>query len=265
MVNREIPSDNVTRLTHPHFAALLAGSMREIWIAGSAAPQHPWGTMTFISDGERAFGITCNHVVRHAEDTESPAFMLALSRHTPLTGLVARSSNDDPDYPFDIAVFELDLERLNQEGKVPLLMNDVPTPLDEGEIVLAVGFPGHARLVDEERMTHKQCYISATCRSWSPRRFLLHEDRPDQPHDFSVGGMSGGPIFRITPPESISLVGIIFEGKARFDTEHDCNAESLWIWGFPLSGNLLRDILEYRSVPRNTPMHRTPGLAPRCR
>lgn len=267
MVNREIPSDDLIRLTDSHFAALLAGSMPEVWFTGSADSQHPWGTMTFIRYGERVLGITCNHVVQHAENTEFPAFMLALGRHTPLTGpLVARSNNDDPDYPFDIAVFELDADQLERAGKTPLLLDDISTPLQEGEIALAVGFLGYARLkVDEQYMTHKTCYISATCHSSSSRKFILYEQHPNQPHDFSVGGMSGGPIFRITSSESFSLAGIIFEGKARADAEHGCSIEDLWIWGFPLNDNLLRDILEHRGVPCNTPTHRTPGLAPRRR
>lgn len=263
MANQEIPSDDLARSTNTHFAALLAGSMYEILFAGSAAPEHPWGTMTFVRYGERVLGITCNHVVQHAEDSGFPAFMLGLGRHTPLTSpLVARSSNDDPDYPFDIAVFELDSEKLTQAGKVPLLLDDIQTPLQEGEIALTVGFPGYARsIVDEESMTHRICYVSATCRASSDRRLILYEHHPDQPNDFSVGGMSGGPIFRITSPESFSLAGIIFEGKARIDAEDGCDVEGLWIWGFPLTGNLLKDILERRCVPRNTPMHRTPGLA----
>jgi hypothetical protein len=189
--------------------------------------------------------------------------MLALGRHTPLTGLVARSESRDPDFPFDIAVFELDFEHLEHEGKVPLALNDAPSLLQEGEIALAVGFPGKARsFADEFRMNHPLCYVSAACRAVSDRCIRLYEHVPDQRPNFSVGGMSGGPILRIDSPLTYSLAGIVSEGRGRIDAEGGQIAESLWVSGFPFGATLLRELLERRGVACNPAMHRTTRLAP---
>jgi hypothetical protein len=254
MANREIPNDSLIHLAGSHCAALLAGSMPNIMFEGSQHELHAWGTMTFVSVGAQVLGITCDHVVKEAEATGCPGFMLALGAHTPLKSpLVARSNPGDIDFPFDVAVFELNQELLlvaAAAGIVPLPLDETPVLLEEGEVALAVGFPRYCRaVVDEESIIHRRCYLSATCQSVSDRGIVLHEEVPDQPADFKIGGMSGGPIFRIDSPESYLLAGLVCQGRARADTtEGGGSGGDLWLFGFPVSRKLITSLLEVRSV-----------------
>ena len=241
MFNRAIPSELRERAAR-HCRPILAKPMPDISFEGSAT--QGWGTITLVQVEDRLLGVTCYHVVEKSLKSSCPGFMIALERHTPFESvLLASSRKEDLSFPFDIAVF--DGEELHRSGVVPLLLDATPSILEEGEIALAVGFPGYGRVIDGRYMTRRRYFLSPTCQGATDRHILLQGEAPDQEEDFKIAGMSGGPIFKIISAESYSLVGIIFQGRARGDAREDGGDERTFlVSGFPLSVKQLKDLLE---------------------
>jgi hypothetical protein len=219
----DLPS-NISSATAKHAAALFYGDSLDLFIKGSA-------------DYIQAQGTNAHVVGDYVRPTKERVFHIALAKHTPLPGrLLFKSDRDNPDFPFDIAVFLLMRERIVDGGKLPLLLSDDFAPLNVGDQGLAVGFPGGERCKrDSQIMGHPLYHVVAKCVAASDRNIVLYEEMvPSSGRVVKFGGMSGGPIFRLEPNDRYSFSGVIVEGRGFADSEEDTNANDIWVYGFPL-------------------------------
>lgn len=225
-------------------AAVFFGRFLDLVNSGTPGAIDGQGTMTFVRLGERYLGVTNEHVLSEAPDKHGDrVFHLALKRHTPFPlRLVARTTFDNPAAPYDLAVFDVPKDEIESNGKRFALVEE-SCRLVEGEMALAVGFPGERRRVEGPIMAHPTYVVVSTCRSLSDRKIILHDVLPNECRHFDFGGMSGGPIFRLAS-ENLELAGLIFQGEFRSD-DKDWQAPELWIWGFPLTVATLEQAIEY--------------------
>ena len=100
-------------------AAFFYGSFRGLIEQGSAASIGGQGTMTFVTMGGRYFGATNKRVIADDPDTVGDrVFHVAFAKHTPLRYQpVAVTDFDNPDPPYDLAVYEIPRELVESNGK----------------------------------------------------------------------------------------------------------------------------------------------------
>jgi hypothetical protein len=124
---------------------------------------------------------------------------MALNTHQPFVQQpLFTSTQDNPDFPFDIALFELEEGVILRGGKIPVDV-DQDALLAEGDPLLAVGFPKDRREVLDEQgyVAHGIYHVVARAIGISDRNIELHERLPDtKQKTWHFGGMSGGPIFQ---------------------------------------------------------------------
>ena len=241
-------SRNISEASSKHCAALFFNDLAEVLTKGSADTIDGQGTMTFLNYHDRCFGVTNQHVLGdYVRPTSNKVFHLALQKHIPIPGrLLFKSTKDNPDFPFDIAVFLLDEEEIIANGKIPINLESKYEPIAEFEQGMAVGFPGIERQIRSGMtMAHPLYHVVAKCISVSDRQMILHEESPPpQSKEISFGGMSGGAVFRLTEDESYSFTGIIFEGRGFADNEEGTPENEIWLYGFPLSGEMFEQALD---------------------
>lgn len=225
--------------TATHTAALFYAKPIDVLMKGSAESIENQGSITFINYRGVCLGVTNEHVV---EDYEGPSkdrvYLIALKNHQPLPGrLLFTSTQKNPDFSFDIAVFLLDQKTIVDGGKVPLEIEKHYGKISVGDTALAVGFPGiERRIKDALHMEHQIYHSIVTCGNSSDRKIILQETlSPPSDRIIRFGGMSGGPIFRVESKEDYVLSGIIFEGRGFHEDEKEPPGEDMWVWGFPLS------------------------------
>ena len=204
--------------------------------------------MTFVKHGETCYAITNQHVTGDVGDLQESdvVFLLALERHTPLPGvLVATSDGRDSEFPYDISVFRVDGNVVVKGGKTPLDVSDVPSKLKQGDLALAVGFPGEGRTQRALGTRHETLHLVAECVLSNNRKIIMHGEFDGQPSDdVRLGGISGGPIYAFHPSGEYSLVGIVAEGKSPRDTNLRGAGTEYWVIGFPFSSGLLNRLIE---------------------
>lgn len=241
-------SKETSKASAKHCAALFFNDILEVFLKGSADTIDGQGTMTFINYHDRCFGVTNQHVLTdYVRPTKEKAFHIALRNHIPIPGrLLFKSTKDNPDFPFDIAVFLLEENKIIKGGKIPINLEAEYAPMAEQEQGLAIGFPAIERHVkDGLTMAHPLYHVVAKCISASDRQIILHEELlPPQDRVIRFGGMSGGPIFRFNESESYSFTGIMFEGRGFADNENGLSENEIWIYGFPLSNDMFDHALE---------------------
>lgn len=244
------PSTELSKKTAGHCAALFYCDSDEAThgIEGQ-------GTMTFVQYRNKYFGITNEHVVPEGSSSERLASLrLALSHHTPVPGkLFFQTSETNPDFPFDLCIFELNPWSVKKSGKCFIDLHDGNVvPEAEGRTIFAVGFPGHERHGDERKTIHPIYHVVSTPRHNSDRKIILRDELPHAARDIRFGGMSGGPIFSVDEASgTYILIGIIFQGSAWGDVDYGKGLKSdICIWGFPFSGATLGRILDRRLVTK---------------
>ena len=217
------------KATKRHSAALFYGEIADLLWKGSAEYIEAQGTITFIRYRNRCFGIT-NHHVYDAATSRTAVWHIALNSHQPfLTKPLFTSTKEKPDYPFDIAVYELDEGLIRRGGKIPHDLG-CDAVLAQGDHLLAVGFPGCERKILDEQTSiqHGLYYVVASAAGLSDRNIELYEELSDvKATIWHVGGMSGGPIFQVTSETSYTLAGIIYEAQ-----KHP-RPNTIYIRGFP--------------------------------
>lgn len=77
---------------------------------------------------------------------------------------------------------------------------------------------------------------------------MLHHPVFDEPRQLIFGGMSGGPIFRLTA-EGVEFSGIIFQGRGPNEDADD--NRDFWVWGFPLTVAVMDRALELSQTRRS--------------
>ena len=241
-------SKEISRNTATHCAALMYGIMSDFIWKGSHNAIEDQGTITFVSYKNKLFGITNQHVVDKAirayvSQEDIYVFMAALQchKHMPLRP-IAQFTPDDPDLPFDLAIFPLPPDFLEGSNKTPIDLEMTQLqPMDEGSQGLAVGFPGsQRRMADQNTMSHRLFHVVGRCEGVSDRKLIFKYAFEEEKPAYKFGGMSGGPIFLLNEDGSYEFKGIIFQGKGFGDiNEGEPISKEFWIWGFPFSSATL--------------------------
>jgi hypothetical protein len=239
----QLPNE-LSKATGKHCAAITYGDLSDFIWKGSAKYIKQQGTITFIEYKGECYGITNNHVVEDAclarvQNNKYYVFVIALKEHTRVKGFpIFRSNPQNPDFPYDIAIFHLNRKEIIDGGKQPINLQVEPLKVNEGDKLLAVGFPGKERqTISSEIMAHQMYHVVATCHSISDRQIILHDHLPDKRQDARFPGISGGPIFSVTEDYNYQLQGIVHEGRGfcemidRKLVEYD----DIWVWGHPFS------------------------------
>ncbi len=221
------------------------------------------GTLTFVEYEGDCYAITNQHVLGEnwLERWMHQSLMVALKKHL-FWGIGPVYVSPPPKkqnslypstFPKDIAIFPFtrNRDKLKQADKEPADLPSIMPEIKQGEILLAVGFPADERkTADEATCEHRLAHVFGTVVSLSENSIILQDNNPKKDKDISFGGMSGGPIFKIDENTgSYTLVGIIYEGKGfKRKNENDATeiGDDIWIFGSPLDGNRLKQMLDYK-------------------
>lgn len=239
MSTRDI--DSLAAEASQYCAAFFYGSFRGLIEQGSAASIGGQGTMTFLTMEGRYFGATNKHVIADAPDTVGDrVFHLAFATHTPFPYRpVAMTDFDNPDAPYDLVLYEIPGELVESNGKKFI---DVASAVEaeEGEILLAIGFPGVERYIAGPQMSHPNYIAVAPCESASDRKLIIRYAIPEDERKYIFGGMSGGPLFTVRG-NALLPVGILFQGSGPRERQDD--DLELWVWGFPVNDVVIKQAL----------------------
>jgi len=219
---------------------------------GGAESIFDQGTITFVKVGEDVYGVTNEHVANPQGAPSDHIFHVALDQHFPLPRPpLFMSTPSNPDCPYDLAIFKMDLEAIVNAGKMPIDLTEAPSiQLEAENLALVVGFPGYRRQITKEHTVHEMAHVVSTCRLLSDRTIMLVDVLNDLPPDLRFGGLSGGPIFALGAEQEYQFVGIVFDGRGPGDFEEEVNQagspinkEEIWVRGFPLTRDTLKGIL----------------------
>lgn len=257
--------DTLLKETKKHCAAFFYG-----WSLGDISFRNTGddyileqGTITFVEYKEITYAITNQHVIGNnwRERRIKQSLMLALESHkfwgiSPIF-VSPPKEESTPLYPVhfpkDIAIFPFsnNKNKLYSANKSPILLLDSIPKIQSDEIVLAIGFPGGERInISEKICGHTLAHVFGTVRSVTENSIVIQDDNPERDKDISLGGMSGGPIYKINEDDgSYQLIGIIYEGRG-FIRENEFNQDvignDIWIFGSPLSGKLLEEMVNHK-------------------
>ena len=181
---------------------------------------HRNGTVSFLNTGKRLIGVTAHHVFdayRTARQAQ-PDLRCQFGSTTvePERRLIAESKY------LDLATFDISPIVITSAGAAPHTPTAWPTPRAHvKEIMLYGGFPGSLREEHEYTADLPFQWFAGAPISVTPENVKLHIDlanfhRPlvgSTPGNIELGGMSGGPVFRLitTPIERLELVAFIYE------------------------------------------------------
>jgi hypothetical protein len=226
----------ITAPTAKHAAAFFHANLLDVMRKGSAESIKAQGTMTFLNYRGKCLGVTNQHVIgEYTWPAIEKVFHLALSKHTPLSGrLLFSSTQENHDYPYDVAVFLIPEEVVISGGKIPINLESEYQELCADQMALAVGFPGIERKKKNDlQMEHPLYHVTATCRLASDRKLILQDEATPRKSMTRFGGMSGGPIFRLVDGGGYRFSGILFEGRGFSDTDESRDSSEIWVYGFP--------------------------------
>jgi hypothetical protein len=241
----ELPS-HVSQATVRHCAAFMFGSFSDLINngGGSGFIQHQ-GTITFVELDGRYYGITNEHCLGIMQDQGDLVYQVGLPRQKPARKpAMFVSKKDNPDFPFDVAIFRLDDGFLDGSTKAYIKIDDLASII-EGDTALSVGFPGHRRRdVGSLKMVHEAWHVVLRCESASDRNIWLRDSVRFDAASVDIGGMSGGPLFKLNKNLSFDFVGITYEQRCPDVVQDAQMLHEVAIVGFPLSGQLLRNMLD---------------------
>ncbi len=199
------------------FTARLESACAPVIYRARSGKRHN-GTMTFLDTGDATLGLTAAHVVealqRECSD-ENPCQVG--SGILPLGTLVGC-------HPvLDLAAFRFSPEFVTDLGKKPMVADQwPPAALEDGEVIAFAGYPGCERREVEGRfdmgflfsLTKAQCVSDTGFGGDMAFRTSFSADESRFAEDASLGGWSGGPVFRLkkVPIDEPELVGIIYCG-----------------------------------------------------
>ena len=222
------------------------------------------GTLTFIEYKDNCYAITNRHVIEPEEDDnwkellKVKSLMVSLDKHMffgihPIF-LSPRTSELTPLYPphfpKDIAIFPFSTNRpkLEQANKAPVPLPDTLPKIQCDDLVLVVGFPGGERkIISGKTYGHRLAHIIGTVVSITENSIQIFDQNPKRDKDISIGGMSRGPIFKFDyNTGDYVFAGIIHQGdgnKRRNAMGQEEIRDNIWIFGYPLDGERLEEML----------------------
>ena len=179
------------------------------------------GSMVLASDGTRILGLTAGHVADAINEHVSDADICQVGAAQLLPRSLIERSKD-----LDLATYALDESTVRESRHLPFLVRRWPLPVPErGDIVIGGGWPGRYRTNPEGRYDNAFVTFAGQIESVSENNLGIlvdlengrsfTQERVDP--DSDLGGISGGPIFRMLPePEQgglgvrFQLVGIVY-------------------------------------------------------
>jgi len=159
---------------------------------------HGTGFLCYRSERNFILIATANHVIKHADEWQEP---LRISHMT--TGTTVFLKEDDrviwSDAQKDSAVIFTPIRELDlPENPIPLLPVErrLPTGVDVGWL----GYPAIAEYI--------LCFFSGNVSAWQDWRKAYLID------GVAINGVSGGPVFYLTPTDGVQIVGSISAYRA---------------------------------------------------
>ncbi|MEO1830081.1 MAG: hypothetical protein ABGX82_14820 [Pseudomonas sp.] len=184
------------------------------------------GTITFVRCNDKAYGITCWHIIEIYREMESKYGESSHSMRTMLNGFYVvedrffRPSADFGQPQPDIAIRELNPAFLKKIGKVAIDLDFPQTQPEDLKYAIAVGFPSslkYRRYEDGDsgyRVSMPHVQIVAELSNGQPnQRFSLFSQLDEVPSTLDYSGASGGPIFWSTKV-GYGIIGIIYESAS---------------------------------------------------
>jgi len=184
---------------------------------------HHNGTVCFLKTGKRLFAVTAWHVFDAYREARArqPDIRCQFGATTtePEARLIAESKL------LDLATFDVSEVIVAASGAAAHTPMTWPTPaVNLGEVLLCGGYPGALRLEKETTAEMPFQWFAGAPISVTPENVKLHIDWNNfhQPlhgatiDNTELGGMSGGPVFRLVPAppiERLELVGFIYESQ----------------------------------------------------
>lgn len=178
------------------------------------------GTVSFVDTGMRKLAITADHVLaQYLKDrARDPGITCQFGSSTVEISdrIIARDSKQD------LATIEMSEVLVGGAGaSFHAPVKWPPPPVSLGDVVLCGGYPGNQRIEREVTADLPFQWFIGRATSASPHNLSLHLDF-DNIHtpignadvlNRSIGGMSGGPIFRFvsSPIEYFEQVGVIYQ------------------------------------------------------
>jgi hypothetical protein len=184
------------------------------------------GTVTFVNTGSRVIAVSANHVYeQYLQDKAADP-----SLKCQFGGVTVEPERYviDSDKKLDLATFDLPLVLATATGAT--VHNSPawpPASLAESDLVIVGGYPGNRRsekahTLDSDFVSfisriaqscddHASVYLNMPNSHWPQSERL--SDSPD------LGGMSGGPVFRLItePLESLEFAGVVYESHQTYE------------------------------------------------
>lgn len=229
--------------------------------------QYRNGTVFFLNTGERTFGVTANHVIQQAIDSNAVLRLLNLK-----LDLNAKNKIIDRCSEIDIATFEIDtadIQRIDTNALKQILegINPQwpPTALKAQAGVYTMGFPNCQTATTHPREpSFGAVSIGGLATSINSRDVTVQIERNElidmpgtgtTPENFNYSGISGAPLLVRTTCKGIlgwSLAGVIYEGP-NTDTTSNQSIQGLELVKARKSSFLLADGTLDRDLWRSQP------------
>lgn len=181
---------------------------------------HHSGTVSFLDTGAKLIAISASHVFDgYAHDKQefgNVTCQFGGMTIEPELRIISRQSE------LDLVTFEISPVIAASSGAYPHSPPQWPTnPVLQGDLLMVGGYPGTLRVEHSESADIPFQWFSGRVTSTSSSNIILHIDRDNfhcplnenQLTNQSLGGLSGGPVFRVVtdPIERLELVGVIYE------------------------------------------------------
>jgi hypothetical protein len=173
------------------------------------------GSMVLVSDGTRTLGLTAGHVADAINEHVSHADICQVGAARLLPGSLIERSKD-----LDLATYALDESTVRESRHLPFLVRHWPLPdAERGDTVIGGGWPGCYRTNPEGRYDNAFVTFAGQIESVSENNLGIlvdlkngrsfTQERVDP--DADLGGISGGPIFRLLPELEEGGLGVRFQ------------------------------------------------------
>lgn len=223
------------------------------------------GTITFIEYKDKCYAVTNQHVLGEGwrERLTKEHLMVGLKKHSfwAITPIFVSPPRDrqflyPAHFPKDIVIFPWSncRAKLFTSEKTPVKLPGIIPVIKEGDVLLAVGFPGGERKIVGRLFEHKMAHIFGTVRSVSENRIILQDTNPPKDKDINFGGISGGAIYKIEDDDNYSFVGIIYQGRGHIyknDHGETVCGNDIWVFGHPFDGMRLEQMLKCALLYKN--------------
>jgi hypothetical protein len=207
----------VERGVLPALEAWARSMTAPIWWKGQAglAP-YQGGTVCFVHTGIRVLGVTAEHVHRKAVEHSAQEWC-QVGAHT--FDPVKRCIDADP--TLDICTYDFTEVSTNAAGADIHYAQKWPPSVADGDPALACGWPWELSETSGAHATHSFLHFLCRIQQSSPSQLGIATFTSTSvpwgsiplPQGTNLGGMSGGPVFRIVeaPLSQLHLVGIIHQ------------------------------------------------------